>query len=539
MKKITSILLSGATMILIISLSACQKFLDRKPLTATLQDVQSEQGTLEGQSLGLYYTLRTYAGFSSLPWIDFNSIRGDDAAKGSDANDGKEIIAEFETFQYTKDDWATDTYWNDHYTMINLANAEIHVGDSLKASDPGTQRNLGEAHFFRAYSFFDLVKAYGQVPLINYYFVNPADGIRPKSTIDSIYAQIDADLDTAAMWLPMNASEYSSTNLYPGRLTKGAANTLWAQTYLFRKNWAKVIALCNTVIGSGQYSLQPNFYDIWKDGVNGAGKNGRESIFEMNCYGGANAATIGNQNQGQDGWGTAQQVRQDHAPLAWNLGWGWNVPTQALVNMWDSTDPRRNETILFSGQYDGGTATGGWGGTLPAYSDPLGTTGLAELYWNKKAYTGNDPAQRQATGFIGGSGGAPWIDHRILRYADVILMLAEASNELGDGGTAAANLELIRNRASGGLGQGRTVLPYIPFSSQAQMRTAIKNERLWEFALEGYRFYDLVRWTPATDGIDAPTVLNPLQYSARNQYYPIPQPAIDLSGGVLKQNPNY
>lgn len=539
MKKIINILWIGAAVIFLLSSPACKKFLDRQPLTATLQDVQKEQGSLEGQSLGLYYTLRTYAGFSSLPWTDFNSIRGDEAAKGSDANDGKEINAEFETFQYTKDDWATDTYWNDHFTMINLANAEIHAGDSLKANDPATLRQLGEAHFFRAYSFFDLVKAYGQVPLINYYYVNPADGVRPKSTIDSIYGQIDADLDTAAMWLPLNASEYSTSNSYPGRLTKGAANTLWAQTYLFRQNWGKVISLCNTVISSAQYSLMPNFTDIWKDGLNGAGKNGPESIFEMNCYEGLNGQANATQNQGQDGWGTAQQVRQDGAPLAWNLGWGWNVPTQVLVNMWDSTDPRRNETILFSGQYDGGSATGGWGATLPAYSDPLGTSGLAEMYWNKKLYTGNDPAQRQATGQIGGNGSAPWIDHRILRYADVILMLAEASNETGDGATAAANLELIRDRASGNLGAGRTVLPYIADTSQAQMRKAIKNERLWEFALEGYRFYDLVRWTPASDGIDAPTVLGSLGYTPRNQYYPIPQPAIDLSGGVLKQNSNY
>ena len=539
MKKIKNILWIGAAAIFLFSSPACKKFLDRQPLTATLQDVQKEQGSLEGQSLGLYYTLRTYAGFSSLPWTDFNSIRGDEAAKGSDANDGKEINAEFETFQYTKDDWATDTYWNDHFTMINLANKEIHDGDSLKSTDPATMRELGEAHFFRAYAFFDLVKAYGQVPLINYYFVNPADGVRPKSTIDSLYAQIDGDLDTAALWLPLTNSGYSTSNHYPGRLTQGAANTLWAQTYLFRQNWGKVITLCNTVISSAQYSLLPNFTDIWKDGLNGAGKNSAESIFEMNAYEGLNGQAISSQNQGQDGWGTAQQVRQDHAPLAWNLGWGWNVPTQALVNMWDTTDPRRNETILFSGQYDGGTATGGWGATLPAYSDPLGSSGLAELYWNKKLYTGNDPAQRQATGQIGGSGAAPWIDHRILRYADVILMLAEAANETGDGATAAANLELIRSRANNDSAVTRTYVPYIPFQNQAQMRKAIKNERLWEFALEGYRFYDLVRWTPASDGIDAPTVLGSLGYTPRNQYYPIPQPAIDLSGGVLKQNSNY
>ena len=71
------------------------------------------------------------------------------------------------------------------------------------------------------------------------------------------------------------------------------------------------------------------------------------------------------------------------------------------------------------------------------------------------------------------------------------------------------------------------------------MRTAIKNERRWEFAMEGYRFYDLVRWTPATDGIDAPNALGGLGYTSKNALYPIPQPAINLSGGVLVQNPNY
>ncbi len=78
-------------------------------------------------------TLR-YAGFSTLPWIDFHSIRDDDAQKGSSTTDGAEIDTEFETFQYSKDDWAPNTYWNDHYTMINQANKEIYFADSLKLS---------------------------------------------------------------------------------------------------------------------------------------------------------------------------------------------------------------------------------------------------------------------------------------------------------------------------------------------------------------------------------------------------------------------
>ena len=523
--KIIGSLLLSATLFL--TITGCSKFLDRQPLTATLNDLN--QGALEAQSLGLYNTLRGYAGFSSLPWIDFNSIRDDDAQKGSSTTDGAEINTEFETFQYTKDDWATDTYWNDHYYMINLCNKELYWADSLKVTDPASLRNIGEAHFFRAYSFFELVKAYGQVPLINFYYTNAAAGIKPKASIAAIYAQIDNDLDTAALYLPVNWV-VGGTNRYPGRLTSGAANTLWAQTYLFRGQWAKVVSLCNTVISSGQYSLDPSFTDIWKDGLNGAGKNGVESIFEMQANCGAN----GTNDNGQDGWGTAQNVRQGGASVAWNLGWGWNVPTKVLQNAWDSTDPRKSMTILYSGQSDGGPATGGYGATLPPYAPGVS---LDQPYWNKKLYS--DPAMRQFTGKINNNGGADWINHRILRYADVILMLAEASNELGDGATAAKNLELIRNRASGNLGSGRTVVPTIPFISQAQMRTAIKNERRWEFAMEGYRFYDLVRWTPATDGIDAPNALGGLGYTLRNALYPIPQPAINLSGGVLVQNPLY
>lgn len=527
-QKILGSLLMFAT--IFIALSGCNKFLDRKPLTATYSDLN--QGSLESQSLGLYNTLRGYAGFSTLPWLDFNSIRDDDAQKGSSLTDGAEINTEFETFQYTKDDWATDTYWNDHYYMINLANTEIYTGqDSLKVTDAPSLVNLGEAHFFRAYSYFELVKAYGQVPKIDFYYTNPAAGIKPKATIAELYALIDRDLDSASRLLPLNWS-VGGTNTHPGRLTSGAANTLWAQTYLFRQQWANVVKLCNTVIGSGQYTLAANFPDIWKDGLNGAGKNGPESIFEVQCFVGA-----GGTNWNGTQFGTSQNIRQGGADVSWNLGWGWNVPTKNLVTAWDNTDPRKAMTVLFSGQSDGGPTTGGYGAVLPPY-DPNGGSGFVpQPYWNKKVYS--DPAMRQFTGQINSNGGADWINHRIMRYADVLLMLAEASNELGDGATAAANLEKIRNRASGNLGAGRTIVPTIPFVSQAQMRTAIKNERRWEFAMEGYRFYDLVRWTPATDGIDAPSLLGGLGYQLKNALYPIPQPAINLSGGVLIQNPNY
>ncbi|MEI7964108.1 MAG: RagB/SusD family nutrient uptake outer membrane protein [Chitinophagaceae bacterium] len=505
---------------MVIGSVGCKKFLDRKPLTATLSDIN--QGTLEAQSFGMYNVLTSYAGFSTLPWLDFHSIRDDDAQKGSSVTDGAEVNTEFETFQYSKDDWAPNTYWNDRYYMINLANRELYFADSLHATDAASLKNVGEARFFRAYCYLDLVRTYGEVPLINYYYTRSADGIRPKSSVSTIYAQIDSDLNIASQYLPVNW-EVGGTNIYPGRLTKGAANTLWAQSYLFRQNWAQVVQKCNAVIASGQYQLADKFTDIWKDGLNGVGKNGVESIFEEQSYVGPNQTPWkGTQ------FGTSQNVRQGGATNAWNLGWGWNVPTQKLVTAWDNNDPRKASTVLFSGQYDGGNATGGYGATLPIYAPG---SALDQPFWNKKVYS--DPQMRQFTGQIFGSGGADWINHRILRYADVILMLAEASNELGDGATAATNLEKIRNRASGNLGAGRSIVPPIAYVNQAQMRTAIKNERRWEFAMEGYRFFDLVRWG------DAITELGSLGYTNRCRYYPIPQQAINISGGVLVQNPEW
>ena len=175
-------------------------------------------------------------------------------------------------------------------------------------------------------------------------------------------------------------------------------------------------------------------------------------------------------------------------------------------------------SVLFSGKSDD-PSTGGYGGTLPnsIYDVPAGP--LPRKYWNKKVYA--DPAMRASTGWLDG---AYWINHRILRYADVLLMAAECNNETGNGAAAATLLNQVRARVS---------MPAVTFTDQAQMRTAIKKERRAEFGLEGERFFDLVRWD------DAVSVLSSLGYTNRCRFYPIPQPAIDKSGGVLIQNPEW
>ena len=497
--KITFTILAVSFMIL--AIGGCQKFLDRKPLTATLDDLN--QGGLEGQIYGLYSNLRNSAGFTSIPWLAMHDFRSDDSEKGSDPSDGAEWSAPFDHYAYVKDLWASNQYWDDHFSLINLANTAIQNADSLKLTDPASLINVAEAKFFRAYAYFDLVRSYGDVPKIDFRVYNAAQANIAKSPASAIYALIDADLQFAAANLPTVWG-----NQYPGRLTSGAAKTLQAKAYMFRGNWASALALSNQVISSGTYSLNSSYYGIFKD----LGENCSESIFEIQAYVSANGSI-------DNGciYATTQGVRASNAS-GWNLGWGWNTPTDSLVKAYETGDVRKGSTILFSGQSDD-PSTGGYGRVLPNSTFDIVAGALPRKFWNKKIYA--DPAYRASTGH---SDNPNWINKRILRYADVILMAAECNNELGNGATGLPLVNQIRSRAS---------LPAITFTNQAQLRNAIKQERRVEFGVEGERFFDLVRWG------DAISVLGPSGYTNRCRFYPIPQPAIDKSGGLLIQNPEW
>lgn len=497
--KITFSILAVSLMIL--TIAGCQKFLDRKPLTATLDDLN--QGGLEGQIYGLYSNLRNSSGFTSIPWLAMHDFRSDDTEKGSDPSDGAEWVAPFDHYAYVKDLWASNTYWDDHYTLINLANTAIQNADSLKLTDPASLINVAEAKFFRAFAYFDLVRTFGDVPKIDFRVYNASQANIAKSPASVIYSLIDADLQFAAANLPLVWG-----NQYPGRLTSGAAKTLQAKAYLFRGQWAASLALCNQVISAGTYSLNSSYYGIFKD----QGENGPESIFEIQAYVSPNGAI----NNGCI-YATTMGVRASTAS-GWNLGWGWNTPTDNLVAAYEANDVRKGSTILFSGQSDD-PSTGGYGRVLPNSTFDVVAGPLPRKYWNKKIYA--DPSYRASTGH---SDNPNWINKRVLRYADVILMAAECNNELGNGAAALPFVNQIRNRAN---------LAAITFTSQTQLRTAIKQERRVEFGVEGERFFDLVRWG------DAVSVLGPLGYTNRCRFYPIPQPAIDKSGGLLIQNPEW
>jgi len=496
-------------------ITGCTKFLDRKPLQATLSDLN--QGGLEGQAIGLYGTIRNSQsspycgdGMVGIGYIPMQGFRSGDQTVNADPGAAGYVTA-YSDFQYSKDDWANGVYWDRHYAMIQAANILLQTADSLKLSDPASLINIAEADWFRAYSYFDLVKNYGEVPIITKRIYTNADGQVAKSPVPAVYAQIDKDLTFAEANLP---SSQPSTQV--GRLVQNAARTLHAKTYLMRDapspttqaNYQSCLTLCLDIINSNQYALFSPYWAIWKT----ANENCSESIFEVQCQQNANTAA-GSNTTYWSWWGTEQGVRGSGD---WNLGWGWNNPTANLVNAYEPGDPRRAATILFSDSSDD-PANGGYGRTLPPLTN--------SLYWNKKCYA--DPKEQIAAG---DPTGAAFENTRVLRYADVILMAAECANEIGGAANdtaAEAWVEMIRARARG---TNSAVLPYIQYKNQAQFRAVIKQERRVEFGMEMERFYDLVRWGDAQGTLTG--------YLPKNEYYPIPTPAL-AGNSLLVQNPNY
>lgn len=482
----------------VLNMIACKKdFLDRQPLGRFTEDDLSA-GSFDSKVFGAYAVLRK-GGFNNHEYLGVQSYRADESEKGSSTSDGASTGLMYDDFEYNKSGGGLQTYWTDHYQAINAANDIIHTVDSTGATDPATLINKAEAKFIRAFCYFDLVRAFGSVPKIDF-VGTPAQLNIPKSAPAQIFTLIDADLAEAASVLPLQWEAK-----YIGRLTKGAALALQAKAYLWRSNWTAALTSAKAAIALGVYSLVPKYGDQFRV----TGENGPESIFEIQAF---------YQPTNDQGiiYSNVQGVR---GAGAWDLGWGWNVPTQILVDEFETNDPRKVETILFSGQVD------------PLYNEnvpPVPT--VPRPYWNKKIHT--NPADRATLNNRFG----PWMNHRILRYADVLLMAAEAANEVG--GTqnttdALAWLEQIRKRARG---TNNAILPAVTTTNQAQLRTAIRHERFVEMGMEEQRFWDIVRW-----GIDL-TVLpaaGKTNYQIKHRLLPIPQGEIDKSGGTLVQNPDY
>jgi starch-binding outer membrane protein, SusD/RagB family len=500
-----------AFFITLVLFSGCKKnFLERQPQGAYTQDTYpypTGSGPYDTYLFGAYSDLRSF-NVHSQSFIAATSIRSDDADKGSTPADGGANALQMDNFPIMPDNGFVNTIWNGYFSLINKSNIaldQIRNNNAIVATPVQKVQAEGEARFLRAYAYFNLVRFFGRVPIVDSVFANVSQSNVPQSNAAAVYAFIEGDLQFAAANLPLNWEAK-----FVGRATSGAANGLLAKVYLTQKKWAQAMSAANAVMTSGQYNLSTPYDRIFRE----EGENSSESIFEVQATASAAVPTANGVQYAQ-----IQGVRGTNT---WNLGWGWNTPSQQLADAYEPGDPRRGRTILFTST----STTPGvtiYGETTP--------TGLPNPRYNQKVYTNPQLRATYSNNF------GYWMNVRILRYADVVLMYAEAANELGGAANieaAKAALNSVRARARAG---NASILPDVTTDDQDELRQAIWQERRVELAMEHDRFWDIVRWGIAQDVLHAAgkTNFNP----SRDVLLPIPQVQIDLSQGVLTQNPGY
>lgn len=480
---------------LTILFASCEDFLDKPPQGALTQSnfPKSANDALLATN-AVYNTLRNSNYNEGLfPILD---IMSDDARKGSNPDDQAASIGLFEIFGHTETEWVIGSWWNTLYLGVKRANVVTEKLPEIEMDETLKQRYIGEAKFLRALFYFDLVRAWGDVPL---YTTTQPDMSMGRSPAADVYNQILADLADAISVLP-EKSEYSGNDI--GRATKGAAKALLAKVYLFLHDYENAEKYALEVINSHQYDLEPLFSDAFST----LNEHGIESVFEVGAVGQEGIENGGNQ------YANVQGVRGTP-----NRGWGFNRPSLDLINSFEANDPRKDATVIFLGEVLDGVTILGDGKTPDETYDSQGNLIEIECY-NQKVWT---PGKTVPPSF--------GHNRRIIRFADVLLIAAEALNENNKSDIALPYLNRVRQRARQG---NDAILPDITITDKDQLRDIILNERRHELALESQRFWDLVRTGKATQ------VLGPLGYiTGKHELLPIPQAELDLTGNKWPQNP--
>jgi hypothetical protein len=480
---------------LILIWSCSSDFLDRKPKgNLTSETFFANKDHAIAAVNAIYANFRSWE-YCGLPYLGATDIISDDADKGSSENDAF-FLTQMDNLTFDATNGTFVTTWRGHYQTIARANIAIAKIPNIDMDENLKNRLIGEARFLRGFNYFRLVQWFGDVPLITESVPEDQYFLQSRTMVSEVYKAIEADLKFAIDVLP-EKSKYTSADL--GRVTKGAAKGILMKLYLLQKKYAEVLTLGAEIVNSGEYSLLPNYNDIFKQ----VGENGRESVFEI----GAAALQASIAGPGSTPYNMVQGVRG--VP---NLGWGFNRPSDDLIAAYEPNDPRRQATIIYVGEVlpDGSTIV---------QDNPE----LVNERYNQKAWVGAHPGlQDNGPGNI-----------RILRYADILLMIAEAAAEINDLNKANQYVNLIRQRARGG---NAFILKDVNISDQATMIAAVRKERRVELAMEQHRFFDMQRWgilKESFDRIKKPFVSN------KHELFPLPQSEIDLSGGILKQNIGY
>ncbi|MCB0641470.1 MAG: RagB/SusD family nutrient uptake outer membrane protein [Phaeodactylibacter sp.] len=488
--------------------SGCRKdFLERSPIVGQTEDnfYKTEEDAIAAVNAA-YAALQfelSPAGHFRWFWGD---IMSDDSEKGGSGDNDVFDLLLLETFQGPTNTDMLESEWSADYEGIYRANVVLEKVPQIEMDEELKARILAEARFIRAWFNYNLVTVFGGVPLADH-VLEPNEFDLPRADASEVWALIIDDLTTAIPDLPQR-SGYAVSDL--GRITQGAAQGLLAKAYLWQQNWDGAFEATQDLITSGEYYLEPDYAQIFStDGENGPG-----SVFEIQYM----SESGGNWGKNSANEGTFTNVFT--RARGQFEGFGFNIPTQDLVDAFfaedpDNEDPRLSSTVFRVGEEmgDRGTFT----------KDATG--GFEFDYYAKKYF--NNKSDEATFGDPNPNGGS---NDRVIRYADILLMHAEAAYHLGDETTARQSLNEVRARARG---NNPNILPDVAASGDALLQ-AIYHERRVELALEGHRFFDLVRTGRAA------AELGPLGYQeGKHNVFPIPDSQIQATNGNIKQNPGY
>jgi hypothetical protein len=517
-KNISKTLLAAG---LLLSATSCEDFLDKQPRAERAESNFYKTESDANEALTSVYDAlqwHTVAGFHPLPML--MDIASDDSYAGGGSRTDAPSIIQMDMHNISpSNNGENGGLWKKYYIGINRANILLQKIDGIKASDDFKNNIVGQAKFLRAYFYFDLVRLYENVPLV-LKTLTSNDAAVPQANPEDVYSRIAIDLDSAILQLPA-----LKTGQYQGRATKWSAKALLARVYLFHKgvynkeltagsktiDQAAALAHLEDLIQNSGHDLLPNFADVFKK----SSEFSVESVFEVS-YSDKNPWWDWGYVQGGEGNMQAQMQGPrllDPAKTPYETGWSFAPVTLSLVNAMQD-DPRKDLTILEEtaenlpgGLVYGFQHTGYFSKKYSTIREYKGATGQPELNW------GNN--------------------YRAIRYSDVLLMAAELGSP-----KAQDYLDKVRGRV------GLTSVPVSPDN--------IFKERRLELALEGHRYWDLLRrgLTVAKTAIDVSGSKGPkfkgdqvdfdvTFKTATKGFFPIPQSEVDITSGVIKQNEGY
>jgi hypothetical protein len=468
----------GLFLAVVLTLASCSDFLDRDPISDLAEENFFQTGADAEAAL-----IAAYDALQSEYYIFDRFTNGDVISDNCYAGGDNPNNFQLDEFTVAPTNLNVERDWGYLYEAVSRANAVLDNVVDIESPDFPEERKrqvLGEAAFLRAYHYFQLVNLYGEVPLVlnKVNSTDPEVVFEPVSDVDAVYDAIIADLLFAEERLPVSYDRQKQ------RATKGAAQTMLAKANAHRPNpdWASVKEYAEAVINSGTYQLLTDYDRLWQPN----NENSQESILEVQFIGGTNEAN----------WGPQLWLPTSLTNDSWRK---FNTPANDLLDAFNAEgdDIRRRASILMEGGL--------------AWSDPDYPSGVIPFPFK----------QRIASGWSSPN------NYILLRLADVVLLLAEAENELGNLVPAATALNEVRDRVD---------LPATSADTQEDLRTAIQRERRLELAFEGHRWFDLKRTGTAL------TTMNALDRGYDVQPYellwPKPQSELDRNPN-LTQNPGY